>query len=38
MFFDLTAYGNGVGLVMLGFIVGTVIGFIFKVVAKIGNI
>lgn len=34
--FDLASYGNGIGLVMLGFIVGLVIGFIFKVISKIG--
>lgn len=34
--FDLSSYSNGLGLVMLGFVVGLVIGYIFKVIAKIG--
>lgn len=38
MYFDLASYGNGVGLVMVGFIVGTLIGYIFKVVARVGNL
>jgi len=38
MTLDLTAFGMGLGLVMVGWIAGLVVGFVFSIIRNIGHI
>ena len=35
---NLTAYGYGLGLVLVGFAAGLLVGFVFSVIRKIGSV
>ena len=38
MTLNMTAYGMGIGLVMVGWIAGLVVSYVFSIVRRIGNL